>query len=643
MCTDSKIVNKFYRDYKMLNRLISDKSNISSVEISKFINYKIVKSFSEHEKYKSLLDLLKYEKPNKMNDFSEFEENIEKVIGKYNWSINKFDENRLTPDIIGKVFEKYINQRENGAYYTDDDTINYIIDNTLIPNIVSRLSNNNRMSHIFNELKICDIINSPNKMIDEFKLAITKIDKSDMQEIILILNKTTIADISVGTGAFLVNSIDYLLELYKSIYENLNEDLPIKSIIKNITNNTIYGLDLMEDAINIARFRVYLKAVQIFKEFDIDTEVISKLNLHCVNSLLKNVKNLIPEVIENGGFDIIVGNPPYIEYSKIKNYTINGYKTLKAGNVYAYMIERSLELLKKEGNLGVIVPISIVSTQRMKTLRQLVMDECKDIWLANFADRPGSLFNGVHQKLSIVIARKEKVDDSNVYTTNYVHWYERDRKNLFKELKYIRNHDTKCDFIPKYGNSIEKKIINKIFRGNDSLEYLVSPNGNQELYISMRMTFWVKAFLKEKTSKEYKQFYFENEIDKSLYYLLVNSDIFYFYWEVVADGWHITNKELSNFKFDINKVHLLDYTKLQELAVKLEEDIEHNKEFIGSKQVDYVYKHKKSKIIIDEINKFVAPIFSLTDNEIEYIKMYNISYRLNDEYNNYLSYKRRDN
>ncbi|WP_239773090.1 Eco57I restriction-modification methylase domain-containing protein [Mammaliicoccus sp. I-M36] len=385
----------------MLNRLISDKSNISSVEISKFINYKIVKSFSEYEKYKSLLDLLKYEKPNKMNDFSEFEENIEKVIGKYNWSINKFDKNRLTPDIIGKVFEKYINQRENGAYYTDDDTINYIIDNTLIPNIVSRLSNNNRMSHIFNELKICDIINSPNKMIDEFKLAITKIDKSDMQEIILILNKTTIADISVGTGAFLVNSIDYLLELYKSIYENLNEDLPIKSIIKNITNNTIYGLDLMEDAINIARFRVYLKAVQIFKEFDIDTEVISKLNLHCVNSLLKNVKNLIPEVIENGGFDIIVGNPPYIEYSKIKNYTINGYKTLKAGNVYAYMIERSLELLKKEGNLGVIVPISIVSTQRMKTLRQLVMDECKDIWLANFADRPGSLFNGVHQKLSI--------------------------------------------------------------------------------------------------------------------------------------------------------------------------------------------------------------------------------------------------
>ncbi|PTJ53800.1 hypothetical protein BU009_13195, partial [Mammaliicoccus sciuri] len=55
----------------------------------------------------------------------------------------------------------------------------------------------------------------------------------------------------------------------------------------------------------------------------------------------------------------------------------------------------------------------------------------------------------------------------------------------------------------------------------------------------------------------------------------------------------------------------------------------------------YVYKHKKSKLITDEINEFISPIFNLTNEEINYIKNYNIIYRMNDEYEKYINILRK--
>ena len=71
-------------------------------------------------------------------------------------------------------------------------------------------------------------------------------------------------------------------------------------------------------------------------------------------------------IMSKGGFDVVIGNPPYVEYSKVKGeYSVKGYETEDCGNLYAMCIQRFVHLLGASRKFGVIVPISSVSTPRM--------------------------------------------------------------------------------------------------------------------------------------------------------------------------------------------------------------------------------------------------------------------------------------
>ncbi|MFN3982119.1 MAG: Eco57I restriction-modification methylase domain-containing protein, partial [Caldilinea sp.] len=91
-------------------------------------------------------------------------------------------------------------------------------------------------------------------------------------------------------------------------------------------------------------------------------------------------------VLARGGFDVIVGNPPYVEYSKVKNeFAITGYSTIDGGNLYVFVLERAIRLLSVEGCLGMITPMSLVSTDRIATLRTLLLNEMDRVYLSNYS------------------------------------------------------------------------------------------------------------------------------------------------------------------------------------------------------------------------------------------------------------------
>ncbi|WP_461257418.1 Eco57I restriction-modification methylase domain-containing protein, partial [Treponema sp. R80B11-R83G3] len=70
-------------------------------------------------------------------------------------------------------------------------------------------------------------------------------------------------------------------------------------------------------------------------------------------------------IISKGGFDVVIGNPPYVEYSKVKkDYVIKGYETEGCGNLYAFVADRAISLLQKNGKIGMIIPISSVSNDK---------------------------------------------------------------------------------------------------------------------------------------------------------------------------------------------------------------------------------------------------------------------------------------
>ena len=138
----------------------------------------------------------------------------------------------------------------------------------------------------------------------------------------------------------------------------------------------------MNDAIEIARFRLYLRVFLESIRSNIKLEKGVKVNLEVGNALIdESIYDKFHNYTLDNGFDCIVGNPPYVEYSKIrKQYEVDNMKTIKCGNIYAYIIEKSLNLLKDNGTIGVIAPISLVSTPRMYPLRRFIEQNCKTMF-----------------------------------------------------------------------------------------------------------------------------------------------------------------------------------------------------------------------------------------------------------------------
>jgi hypothetical protein len=142
------------------------------------------------------------------------------------------------------------------------------------------------------------------------------------------------------------------------------------------------------------------------------------------------------------------------------------------------------------------------------------------------------------------------------------------------------------------------------------------------------MMYWSKSFINLKSSNEYKIFGFFSEKIRDSFVAALNSNLFFYFWEIFSDCWHITKQELKEFSIDLDKI--ID-EKLLVLSTKLEKDLEAKKGYVGSVQSEYEYYHRKSKPIIDEIDKVLARHYSFTEEELDYIINYDIKYRMGGE------------
>lgn len=479
-----------------------------------------------------------------------------------------------------KLNEKSDKQKKNGVYYTPNDVSEYIIANSFINYIdkdIDKTINYNNIYEVLINLK-----------------------EEDLEK---ILYKNKILDPTCGSGEFLLNTFVMKYNLIK-----LNDNISDENILK--ITQTLYGNDIDDESTDISKIRLFIYISSLLNE--------KKFYKKIAKALVNNFSNydfiLESDKITNK-FEIILGNPPYVEYGKFeqKDKLINKY-----GNIYADVIKNSIDLLKKDGVLGFIIPLSYVATTRMSKIREYVNQNCTKQIILSFADRPDCLFSGVHQKLNIVIFKKTIDKNRKIYVSNYKHWYKDERKELLNGREVIINN-YELNFIPKIGNNIEKNIFNKIFTLSKENLYDSQQKIETSLYLNMRSCFWIKAFSFNPGSSEYKEFNFKNN---DYIICLLNSSLFWLYWTIVSDCWHITSKELKHFKY-IDTAE--DFSVLRK---ELEDKLEKTKKYVGSKQTEYEYKHKYCKDIIDKIDNKLATIYGLTSEELNYIKEFAIKYRM---------------
>jgi len=123
-------------------------------------------------------------------------------------------------------------------------------------------------------------------------------------------------------------------------------------------------------------------------------------------------------IAEKGGFDVIIGNPPYVEMRQI-DYEVKDLLTRDSNAVHSMCIERSLELMNENSSISMIVPLALVCTQRMTVVQNLLLNH-GTTWYSNFSWRPGKLFDQVNRALTIFCSSGSTINTS--FGTGYLKW-----------------------------------------------------------------------------------------------------------------------------------------------------------------------------------------------------------------------------
>lgn len=790
-------------------------------------------------------------------------ENLFDFFDKWHWHLDDritANGRDINPDVLGYIFEQYINDRaQMGAYYTKEDITEYIGRNTIVPFLMDKTKEKSSDSFKTNgkvwkylqksgDKYIYDAVKhgheepipehiavgidttKPNLLerrsrwnertpepwalpteiwretverLQRYENIRQKIECGEIKEIndfitynldirqfvydylqdtddhlfvkhfYSALQHVSILDPTCGSGAFLFAALNILEPLYEicitrmqewnntnpKLFEEELHELNVKYrsniryfIYKSIILRNLYGVDIMVEATEIAKLRLFLKMVAVVdvNPFDdnlgLDPLPDIDFNIRCGNTLVgyatekemekgimymdlfarqefetkireevevvsaaystfrkvqleqdadletfknakKELKNRLAnlndllnkslhtstapsmdfekwkkshqpfhwlaeyyDIIQgNGGFDVIIGNPPYVEYNKKVQgvavsdiYTLNGYKTIDCGNLYAYVLERSKAILMSNGHISMIVPLSGHSTERMSALVTEFYNTFKyHVHLNLSADaHPQMLFEGVKFRLTIFVASN---NGEGVFTSQYRRWLADERRNLFTALvKYNSVGDYKYqNIIPKIPSPYYLTAIKKVLRHKS---FFYSCYGEYFCYYHNVPVHWVRShsfvpyFCSERDGEgittQLKSIPFSSSDAVKVASSVLNSSIFFIWWICNSDCYHLNKPEISNFKYSNTKADDMDIClEADKLAIDMQrKSVRRVYNYKASGRVEYdEFYMKLSKPIIDEIDKVLAKHYGFTDEELDFIINYDIKYRMGDE------------
>jgi hypothetical protein len=350
-------------------------------------------------------------------------------------------------------------------------------------------------------------------------------------------------------------------------------------------------------------------------------------------------------IIHHGGFNIVIGNPPYVELSKIHyRKALKRFTTEPTGNLYCPVVERSCVMAQKMGRLGMILPMSLSCTERMSEMRHVLESSKIKLWMSHFSGdaNPSIIFEGVKFRLDILISAPSS--ELTIFSVPYSKWFSDARESLFDTLAYV-DIDPKIrhlELIPKIGNKIAHSCLDKILDKINISNFFGSHS--KTLYIHRVITMFVKCFdfipyfwnEKDgiKKSEDYKPFSFQDDNQANIALAVFNSSIFFFYFIAFGDCFHCGKEFIRSFPCDLSKIQGKNRERLISLGKDLMEDLQENaiRRIAQSKatgRVEYdEFWSRLSKPIIDEIDRILAQHYGFTEEELDFIINYDIKYRM---------------
>lgn len=482
-------------------------------------------------------------------------------------------------ETLSSLNERESIRKDKGVYYTPSDIVEFILTNSV---------------------KLACVKQKPDSLSD--------MDLSGVSYKTFCYRKT-VYDPTCGAGGFLLAALEMKLDLLDRCQVRATP-ARIQQVVA-----TVRGNDLNEDSIAITKLRLFLCVLHRYGVSGV------RGLASTMNACFTSYDYVTEKPDANCRYDIIIGNPPYVEDGKSSSAPEKRY-----GNIYANVLEHAALQLNPGGTLGFIIPLSYVSTPRMGKIREVLYRHIPEQYILSFSDRPDCLFASVHQKLCVLFGRnpnKKNGIKRTIYTGNYRYWYREERRELFRTMEVVKNSFVADSYIPKLGNGLDVSIYKKLTAKRTPLSKLLQGE-KSAVYLNMRAAFWIKAFLSEHAGGEYRAFGCVDESQANFVLCLLNSSLFWWYWICVSDCWHITRKELEGFRFPRPR----GYAETNRLAAALENRLEETKAFVGTRQTEYEYKHRACVAEIHRIDDYVNALYGLTEEESLYIKNFAYRYRV---------------
>lgn len=461
-------------------------------------------------------------------------------------SLNELDE--IKAELEGEVIDKTKTKRKkDGVFYTPKYITKYIVENT-----IGKLCNEKKMELQLNEE---DYITDKKR---QKKTLQGLIDKLQLYRNWLL--QLTICDPACGSGAFLNQALDFLIEEHKYIDElqaKLFGDTFILSDVENsILENNLFGVDLNEESVEIAKLSLWLRTAQPNRKLN-DLSG----NIKCGNSLIDdpeiagekafNWQQAFPQVFTKGGFDVIIGNPPYgASFSTIeKEYLKSKYEAvhIRTPESFNYFINKIINISNKNCICSVIIPSSFLNQIEFEKARKLILQEYTlDIVL----DLGDNIFSDVATPTCIIVFYKNKFNN----TIKYSNLTSLDRNSIPLVINNVLNFISNDDLIKNQAFSFNykpfSKVIDKCYQNKKVLKDIV-----EDVATGISPGLGEAFVLDSEFAKEMR---IENEILKKLviggeinrYYLnpISNKKIIYFSSKLDIKDFPNSLNHLSKFK-----------------------------------------------------------------------------------------------
>ena len=709
------------------------------------------------------------EKNNKITVPDDAFERIFTFFDRYRWHLDERESaepGEINPDVLGYIFEKYVNQKQQGAYYTKEDVTGYMSVNTILPIVIDRVSkligespwnfiSDQPLRYIPESMRFglgeeipAEILALPlseyGKLDELANLSIglpgerwrETLDRlnfveevagrirsgtvaSSAEAIDLNLDLTTllvdwiasfsdaehighvwktlitmnVLDPTCGSGAFLFAAMDVLEEIYEvtirraseileegadssdGILQRIVDDMtrhpsPKYFLLKTIVLENIYGVDIMAEAIEIARLRLFLslvarlqhrseieplpdldmnikvgnilvgcstyenaeetfsgnllagaaldslkpkadKLVDVYNKFvEVQRMSTSGSELQRAKSNLVNLSNEIrdeldelyasetgvakkdiekwktshlpfhwfvefPEALTTGGFDAVIGNPPYIARTKIKQYSFSGFVTDKSPDIFAPCMERAGSLVCDDGAFAMIVPIGFQFSSDYVDARNTISEMFPRLLVSTYTQRPSSLFEA---EIRPIICIGLKGSEFQISTSVTNRWQSEFRNHLFACLRFSELKTLPANKSwPRFGDPAIVELYEKLSGLSGMLGETISRNGPSLGYKKVARYF-LSVFIEEPPSwsssgdriypDAFGHLNFKDELSRDLAFCLLSGRLAFWWWACTGDDFNVTTTGLKTFPISTNQI-LGKRTELGKLSRKL--------------------------------------------------------------------------